>query len=77
MYGCSPLSVMTYYDITFGFLDIFLLAVFMLTVFAADSKILIFTVPVLIFAGVMIHEGFIFSYMGRPSEASRQVSTKA
>ncbi len=58
-----PVSFNSYLNINFGFLEIYMIMLFVITAFAGESKIFIYITPVLIFTGIMIHDSFMFSFM--------------
>ncbi len=58
-----PVSFNSYLNINFGFLEIYMIMLFVITAFAGESRIFIYITPVLIFTGIMIHDSFMFSFM--------------
>lgn len=59
----APASIGVYTGNIFGGTDIFMFAVFVLTAFFAENKILIWTLPVFVTMGILIHDAYILSYL--------------
>lgn len=58
-----PVSFNSFLNINFGFLEIFMIMLFIITAFAGESRIFGYLTPFVIFTGIMIHESFMFSFM--------------
>lgn len=58
-----PVSFNSYLNINFGFLEIYMIMLFVITAFAGESKLFIYFTPIIIFTGIMIHDSFMFSFM--------------
>ncbi len=58
-----PVSFNSFLNINFGFLETFMIMLFIITAFAGESRIFSYLTPFIIFTGIMIHESFMFSFM--------------
>ena len=58
-----PFSITIYAGEIFGFLDVFCFVVVLITLYFGNNKILIWSLPFFLAAGVFIHDAFITGYM--------------
>ena len=58
-----PFSVTIYAGDIFGFIDVFCFVVLLITLYFGSNKILIWSLPLFLAAGVFIHDAFITGYM--------------
>lgn len=58
-----PFSITIFAGDIFGFIDLFCMAVLILCAFFAESRYLVWTFPILICAGIFIHDAYITAYM--------------
>ncbi|MBR5234089.1 MAG: hypothetical protein IKW03_07750 [Clostridia bacterium] len=58
-----PVSFNSYLNINFGFLELYMIMLFIITAFAGERRIFIYFTPVIIFTGIMLHDSFMFSFM--------------
>lgn len=58
-----PFSVTIFAGDTFGFIDIFCMLILLLTAYFCQNGILIFFTPLLMIAGIFIHDCFLTAYM--------------
>ncbi len=63
LFIACPFSITVYAGDIFGFIDVFCMLVLLMTAYFAENKILIWSLPVLMVAGVFIHDSFITGYM--------------
>ena len=63
LFIACPFSITIYAGDIFGFIDVFCYIVILITLFFGNNKILIWTLPVFLAAGVFIHDSFITGYM--------------
>lgn len=63
LFIATPASASVYAGEFFAYADVFLLAIFLVTAFFCESKILIFTLPVILASGVLVHDSYILAYM--------------
>lgn len=58
-----PFSITIYAGDIFGFIDVFCFIVLLITLYFGSNKILFWSLPVFLVAGVFIHDAFITGYM--------------
>lgn len=58
-----PFSITIFASDIFGFIDVFCMIVLLICAFVVESKHLIWTFPVLICAGIFVHDAYITAYM--------------
>lgn len=63
LFIACPFSITVYAGDIFGFIDVFCAIVLLMTAYFSENKILIWSAPVLMIAGVFIHDSFITGYM--------------
>lgn len=59
----SPFSVTVFAGDIFGFIDLYCIFVLFITVYFGNNKILIFTLPFIVAAGLFLHDCFITGYL--------------
>ena len=63
LFVICPFSITVFAGDIFGFIDIFCMIVLLMTAYFAESRILIFTMPLLFVTGIFIHDSYITGYM--------------
>lgn len=58
-----PFSITVFAGDIFGFIDVFCMIILIMTAYFAESKTLIYAIPLLMIAGVFIHDSYITGYM--------------
>ncbi len=58
-----PFSITIFAGDIFGFIDIFCMVVLLICVFIAENRFLVWLYPILMCAGVFVHDAFITAYM--------------
>lgn len=58
-----PFSITNYASDTFGFLDVFCMLILLLTAYFCQNRILIYLTPLLMIAGIFVHDSFLTAYM--------------
>lgn len=58
-----PFSITIFAGDIFGFIDVFCMIILLICAFTAENRYLIWTFPVLVCAGIFIHDAYITAYM--------------
>lgn len=63
LFVACPFSITIYAGDIFGFIDVFCFAILLITLYFGSNRILIWSLPLFLAAGVFIHDAFITGYM--------------